>query len=138
MESNPPSVNAQAELKSIREILLSLHKALLDSERTAYEIVHGNIGSSSEFLQLLISDSRFAWLRPVTTLIVQIDEALAAKNPPREGREFEQLIQDTRALLSPSRETNEFWGRYYGAVQRDPGVAVLHERMERQLAESNR
>jgi len=138
MESNPASVNAQAELKSIREILLSLHKALLDSERTAYEIVHGNIGSSSEFLQLLISDSRFAWLRPVTTLIVQIDEALAAKNPPREGREFERLIQDTRALLSPSRETNEFWGRYYGAVQRDPGVAVLHERMERQLAESNR
>jgi hypothetical protein len=137
MESNPASVNAQAELKSIREILLSLHKALLDSERTAYELVHGKIGSSSEFLQLLISDSRFAWLRPVTTLIVQIDEALAAKNPPRESREFEQLIQDTRALLSPSRETNEFWGRYHGAVQRDPGVAVLHKQMERQLADAN-
>jgi hypothetical protein len=138
MESNPASVNAQAELKSIRETLLSLHKALLDSERTSYELIHGKIGSSSEFLQLLISDARFAWLRPVTTLIVQIDEALAAKNPPREGREFEQLIQDTRALLSPSRETNEFWGRYYGAVQRDPGVAVLHARMEQQLAESSR
>src|SRR3954451_13505928 len=138
MESNPALVNAQGELKAIRETLLSLHKALLDSERTSYELVHGKIGSARVFLQLLISDPRFAWLRPVTALIVQIDEALAAKTPPREGREFEQLIQDTRALLSPSRETNEFWGRYYGAVQRDPGVAVLHERMERQLAESNR
>lgn len=137
MESNPAFFNAQAELKSIREILLSLHKALLDSERTSYELIHGKIGSSSEFLQLLISDPRFAWLRPVTTLIVQIDEALAAKNPPREGREFEQLIADTRALLSPSRETNEFWGRYLGAVQRDPGVAVLHEQMERHLAGIN-
>jgi hypothetical protein len=134
MESNPPFFDAQAELKSIREILLSLHKALLDSERTSYELVHGKIGSSSEFLQLLINDARFAWLRPVTTLIVQIDEALAAKNPPREGKEFEQLIDDTRALLSPSRETNEFWGRYFGAVQRDPGVAVLHDQMERHLA----
>ncbi|MFL6416671.1 MAG: hypothetical protein ACJ74Y_13495 [Bryobacteraceae bacterium] len=135
MESNPASFNAQGELKSIREILLSLHKALLDSERTSYELIHGKIGSSSEFLQLLISDNRFAWLRPVTTLIVQIDEALAAKNPPRENREFERLIEDTRALLSPSRETNEFWGRYHGAVQRDPGVAVLHEKMERHLAD---
>jgi len=134
MESNPAFIHAQAELKSVREILLSLHKALLDSERTSYELIHGKIGSSSEFLQLLISDPRFAWLRPVTTLIVQIDEALAAKNPPRESREFEQLIQDTRALLSPSRETNDFWGRYFGAVQRDPGVAVLHEQMERQLS----
>ena len=138
MESNPAFINAQAELKSVREILLSLHKALLDSERTSYELVHGKINSSSEFLQLLINDNRFAWLRPVTTLIVQIDEALAAKNPPREGKEFEQLIQDTRALLSPSRESNEFWARYFAAVQRDPGVAVLHEQMERQLAEINR
>jgi len=138
MESNPAFVNAQGELKAIRETLLSLHKALLDSERTSYELVHGKIGSSSEFLQLLISDHRFAWLRPVTTLIVQIDEALAAKNPPREGREFEQLIQDTRALLSPSRETGEFWGRYFAAVQRDPGVAVLHDQMERQLAVVNK
>lgn len=138
MESNPAFINAQAELKSVREILLSLHKALLDSERTSYELVHGKINSSSEFLQLLINDNRFAWLRPVTTLIVQIDEALAAKNPPREGKEFEQLIQDTRALLSPSRESNEFWARYFAAVQRDPGVAVLHEQMERQFAALDR
>lgn len=138
MESNPSFADARSELQSIREILLSLHKALLDSERTSYELIHGKIESSSEFLQLLINDNRFAWLRPVTTLIVQIDEALAAKNPPRERRELDQLIQDTRALLSPSRETNEFWGRYFGAVQRDPGVAVLHQRMERQLAETDK
>jgi hypothetical protein len=93
MESNPGFINAQAELKSVREILLSLHKALLDSERTSYELVHGKINSSSEFLQLLINDNRFAWLRPVTTLIVQID---------------------------------------------DPGVAVLHEQMERRFAALNR
>jgi hypothetical protein len=96
--------------------------------------VHGPIASPGAFLQLLINDARFAWLRPVTTLIVQIDEALAAKNPPSSSREFEQLIEDMRALLSPSREENGFWKRYSNAVQRDPGVAVLHEEMERQLA----
>ena len=115
---------ARQRLTALRETLLTLHKALLDSERTAYELVHGHVASPGAFLQLVINDAWFAWLRPVTTLIVQIDEALAAKKP---------LISDTRALLSPSREVNGFWKRYAIAVQRDPGVAVLHAQMEREM-----
>lgn len=125
---------ARQRLRELRQTLLTLHKALLDSERTAYELVHGTIGSRGAFLQLLINDAWFAWLRPVTTLLVEIDEALAAKNPPGTSREFERLIEDTRALLSPSRETNGFWKRYSGVVQRDPGVAVVHEQIEKELA----
>ena len=125
---------ARQRLTEIRQILLTLHKALLDSERTSYEIAHGPISSASAFLQLLINDNWFAWLRPITTLIVQMDESLAAKKPPAGARDFEQLIMDTRALLTPSREVNGFWKRYSGAVQRDPGVAVLHEQMEKQLS----
>ena len=118
----------------LRHVLLTLHKALLDSERTSYELVHGTIVSPAAFLQLLINDNWFAWLRPVTTLLVQIDETLAAKNPPASEQQLEQLIDDTRALLSPSREANGFWKRYSGVVQRDPGVAVLHEQLEKRLA----
>ncbi len=125
---------ARERLTELRQTLLVLHKALLDSERTSYEIVHGAIPSASAFLQLLINDNRFAWLRPVTTLLVQIDETLAAKKPPATSREFQRLIEDTRALLSPSREVNGFWKRYSGAIQRDPGVAILHEQIEKQLA----
>jgi hypothetical protein len=133
MELPPASDDARRRLSELREKLLTLHKALLDSERTSYELTHGPIASPGAFLQLLINDPRFAWLRPVTTLIVQIDETLAAKNPPATARDFEHLIQDMRALLSPSREENGFWKRYSGALQRDPGVAVLHQEMERQL-----
>ena len=125
--------DARQRLSDVRERLLTLHKALLDSERTSYELSHGAIGSPGAFLQLLINDPAFAWLRPITTLIVEIDETLAAKRPPSTNQQFEQLIEDTRALLSPSREENGFWKRYSGALQRDPAVAVLHEEMERQL-----
>ena len=124
---------ARERLAALRETLLTLHKALLESERTAYEIAHGAIASPAAFLQLLINDSWFAWLRPVTTLLVQIDETLAAKRPPATPRDFERLVEDTRALLSPSREVNGFWKHYSGVVQRDPGVAVLHNRIEAQL-----
>jgi hypothetical protein len=111
-----------------------LHKALLDSERTSYEIVHGPIASPAAFLQLLINDNWFAWLKPITSLVVQIDETLAAKKPPASSRDFERLVNDTRALLSPSRDANGFWHRYSGVMQRDPGVAVVHEEIEKKLA----
>ena len=103
-----------------------LHKALLDSERTSYELVRGPIGGPLAFYQLLVNDSWFSWLKPITTLVVQIDEALAAKRPPAADRNFEQLIVDTRALLSPSRDDHGFWGRYIAVVERDPAVALLH------------
>lgn len=124
---------ARQKLAELRQTLLTLHKALLDSERTAYELVHGTIPSAGAFLQLLINDAWFQWLRPITTLLVQIDETLAAKKPPAAARDIERLMVDTRALLSPSREANGFWKRYSGAVQRDPGVSLLHAQMEEQL-----
>ena len=122
------------KLAELRLILLNLHKALLDSERTSYEITHGAVASPAAFLQLLINDPSFQWLRPITTLIVQIDETLAAKKPPATERDFEQLMADMRALLSPSREEADFWKRYFAVVQRDPAVALLHEKMEAAFA----
>jgi hypothetical protein len=121
---------ARQKLTEIRHLLLTLHKALLDSERTSYELVHGTIPSAGSFLQLLINDNWFAWLRPITTLLVQIDESLAAKKPPATTRDFERLIVDTRALLSASREEDVFWKRYSAVVARDPGVAVLDGQMQ--------
>jgi len=121
---------ARQKLAELRQILLTLHKALLDSERTAYEIGHGAVASPAAFLQLLINGPSFQWLRPITTLIVQIDETLAAKKPPAASRDFERLITDMRALLSPSRNEADFWKRYFAVVQRDPAVAVLHEQIE--------
>lgn len=129
----PVPDQARLRLTELRNTLLDLHKAVLDSERTSYELVYGTIPSPGAFLQLLINDNWFAWLKPITSLIVQIDETLAAKKPPATDRQLEQLIVDMRALLTPSREMNGFWKRYFGVVQRDPGVAVLHEEMERRL-----
>ncbi len=122
------------KLVGVRQTLLALHKALLDSERTSYEILHGPIASPGVFLQLLINDARFAWLRPVTTLLVQIDELLAAKKPSATTKDFEQMIADTRALLSPSSESNGFWKHYATAVERDPGVELYHQDLEKRLA----
>lgn len=124
---------ARQKLAEVRQVLLELHKALLDSERTLYEVVHGPIASPAAFLQLLIGDDKFAWLRPATTLIVQVDEALAAKKPPATQPEMEQLRKDIRAMFSPSTDAESFWKRYSTVVQRDPAVAQLQKQMDAAL-----
>jgi hypothetical protein len=126
-------VQARQKLGDVRQVLLELHKALLDSERTQYEIVHGPISSPAVFLQLLIGDEKFGWLRPATTLIVQVDEALAAKKPPATQSELEQLKNDIRAMFSPSTDAESFWRRYFTVMQRDPAVAQLQKQMEAAL-----
>ena len=125
--------DARQRLSSIRNLLLALHKALLDSERTQFEIVHGPLGSPLAYLQLLKEDIRFAWLRPSTALILQLDEALAAKKPPATQPELEQLSRDIGALFSPSSDAESFWKRYSNVVQRDPAVAQLQKQMEQAL-----
>lgn len=66
-------------LKQARDKTLGLHKSLIDLERTRYEHVNGE-QTSTAFLNLLIDDAEFAWLRKFSTLIVDVDEMFAQKD----------------------------------------------------------
>jgi len=62
-------------LKKSRLELLRLHKLLVDIERNNFEDQNGKI-SSGHYLNLLVNDSNFEWLRKFSTLIAEIDEML--------------------------------------------------------------
>ena len=64
----------RTHLGNLSRSLLRLHKALLDSERVSYERVHGRIETNGAFFQLVLGDAWFAWLRPLSQLMVKIDE----------------------------------------------------------------
>ena len=61
-------------LKLARDSCLKLHKLLMDRDRALYESEQGAV-SAGKFLELLLSDGRFEWLRILSTLIVRIDES---------------------------------------------------------------
>ena len=110
-------------LPELREALLKLHKALVDSERVSYEQTMGAIQSPNHFLQLLTGDPWFAWLQPLSQLIVAMDEALDAKEPLTPAM-VEALVKQTRLLLVAS-ETGEGFSKHYDdALQRDPDVVL--------------
>ena len=114
-----------SRLEALRAPLLKLHKALVDSERIEYEKTIGKIRSPNHFLQLLTTDPWFAWLSPLSQLIVSLDEALDEKEPLTSA-EVEALIQQTAGLLQPSEVGSGFAKHYFEAMQRDPDVVLAH------------
>ena len=112
-------------LSNLREALFSLHKTLIDSERVSYEQTMGTIASPNHFLQLLTSDPWFAWLQPLSHLVVAVDVALDEKEPlTREA--VAALKKQTSQLLVASEAGDGFPKHYFDALQRDPDVVLAH------------
>jgi hypothetical protein len=125
---NPPSPepgDIRQHLFGLRNALLVLHKALVDSERVSYEQTIGTIQSPNHFLQLLTKDPWFAWLQPFSRLIVALDEALEEKEPLTSAK-AEALVKQTVRLLAASEAGEGFSRHYFDALQRDPDVVLAH------------
>src|SRR5690349_17761062 len=112
-------------LPELRNALLDLHKTLVDSERVTYEQTIGAIQSPGRFLQLLTRDPWFAWLQPLSRLIVAMDEALDGKKQLTSAG-VDALMNQTRRLLVVSETGDGFSKHYYDALQREPDVVLAH------------
>jgi hypothetical protein len=130
---NKPSVQpgeetieaARQRLMGLREALLRLHKALVESERVGYEKTFGKVGSSYQLLHLLTVDPWFTWLRPVSQLVSAMDEMLETKKPLT-LEQFHSLVTQTKTLLVPATSGEGFSQHYDEALQRDPDVVFAH------------
>ncbi len=122
---NELTEKTRQQLRSVREVLLRLHKTLLDFEREAYERARGKVSNSYEFLNLVMSDPWFAWLRRLSELIVETDELLADRESPKESTGV-ALIQQAKMLLTPTESGDEFQRRYFAAMQQSPEVVLAH------------
>ena len=115
-------------LRYARNILLSLHKSLIDFERGRYENLHGRL-NASQFLNLLLENEDFAWLRKFSMLIVEIDEMFDLKD----GIPNEMVMTNLskmRQLVSMDDPDENFKAKYKSGVENDPGSADSHSRLQ--------
>lgn len=115
-------MNQTILLKNSRDLLLKLHKSLLDHERRIYEGINGPQTPGS-FLNLLLEDPDFAWLRKFSTLIVEIDEMFAQKDGYNQET-VETHITALRALVSMEDEDETFRAKYQAGLQQDLDAAA--------------
>ena len=123
---------ALQRLRQLRQALLRLHKALLDSERVVYEQFHDRIKSPTEFFHLVTQHEWFSWLRPISQFIVLIDDSLSPKNAIT-IEQINALFEEAKTLLQPDENGTKAQKQYYRAIQRDPDIALMHAEVSKLL-----
>ena len=116
------------KLKNTRNILLKLHKSMLDLEREMYEGLNGPL-SPSQFVNLLMEDEDFGWLRKFSMLIVEIDEMFAQKEGIPDGM-IDANLDKVRELVEMTEPDDYFRVKYQFAIQRSPDAAGLHSQLK--------
>jgi len=128
----PDLEDLRQRCSELRNALLHLHKTLVDSERVSYEQTMGTIQSPNHFLQLLTRDPWFAWLHPLSQLIVAMDEAMDEKEPLTSAG-VEALVSQARSLLVATETGEGFAAHYFNSLQRDPDVVLAHAGAKKKL-----
>ncbi|MCC6241964.1 MAG: hypothetical protein IT353_03945 [Gemmatimonadaceae bacterium] len=121
----PVSPAEAARLELARGDLLRVHRALLTVERARWEKARGPIANNSAFLQLVIADPWFEWLRPIAQLVLLIDERASDRKQPLTADEARELYTQARSLLTPNAGGDTFQRLYADAVADFPEMARL-------------
>jgi hypothetical protein len=123
---DPERAELRATLRELSKALLPLHRALIEAARDDYAFATGRSVGPAQLLQLVTDDPFFAWLKPMTALIVEIDEMARV--------DFEApAARDVAARVERLFE-GAFNERYVPLLQRDVDVAVAHAAIRRALA----
>ena len=118
----PERAEARAALRELSKALLPLHRALIEAARDDYAFAYGKSVTPNQLLQLITDDPFFAWLKPMTAIIVEIDEMARV--------DFEL---DAARELAARVEQVTVGERYVELLQRDVDAAIAHAAIRRAL-----
>jgi hypothetical protein len=116
---DPPERAAlRAALREVSKALMPLHRRLIDATKEEYAFA----GTPTQLLDLLQSDPFFAWLKPMTSLIVDIDEMTRTDFEEADAARIADRVEQLFAAE-----------RYVILLQRDVDVAMAHAALRKAL-----
>jgi len=123
-------------LEELAGALRELHRALIERARRDYERERHLLLSPGEFLHLLTTDARFAWLHSLSELMVDLDVFLEADPSPTEEEAAAVRAEIERFIVAPKSPATAgvFARQYWPYVSDDPHVAMAHAKV-RQLTQ---
>jgi len=126
---SPERAALRGALREVSKRLLPLHRALIDVAKEDYAFAVAPV-KPAQLLQLLTDDPFFAWLKPVTSLIVDIDEMART--------DFEAA--DVAAIagrldhLFGAKAEGAFSAQYIPMLQRSVDIAIGHVELRKAAA----
>lgn len=112
-------------LQRVSKSLRQLHRALLVAARADFERTHPSVESPAELLHLAVNAPEFAFLRPLSELMVDLDAEFEEGGSPPAALAA-ALRTELSELLGVSGGKRAFTDRYRALMQLDPSVAVAH------------
>jgi hypothetical protein len=119
---DPERAELRASLRQIWKQLLPLHRALIDDAGADYTANVAPLSGPGHLLQLLQEDPFFLWLKPLTSLIVDID---TLSRTDFERPEVDAIVARLEQLFGATADPG-FTARYVPVLQRDVDVAIAH------------
>src|SRR5262249_40233980 len=122
---------SKAALEDVSRKLQQLYSAVLKAERR-----FAPSGAGLELLDRLMNDPAWAWLRPLSTLISEVDHALA-QDAAMSDLEGAAAAAHIRGLVfgEGDQVDNEFLTRYRSLLQLDHELASTHGQLRALLKE---
>jgi len=125
----PERAALRLALREVSRALIALHRRLIDATRYDYAFAYAPVESPAQLLQLLNSDPFFEWLKPLTTLIVDVDEMTRTDFEPADA---ERVAGRLEQLFGASAAA-PFADRYLPLLQRDVDVTVGHAALRKAI-----
>ena len=117
------------DTQALRTALLNLHRELLQVQRIEAERFGGRM-SASETLQAAADDLRFSWLRQLSALVTEMDQARSSGDE----QQVAAGVERARALLDPPDPDTAFGARYLRVLQDHPAAVLAHRDVTAALA----
>lgn len=117
-----PPADATAQLELLSRKLQQLYSHLLQAEREFQPPL-----AALELLDRLVNDPAWAWLRPLSALIADIDHVLAQDHPPSE-HDRAVVAGQLRGLITGEGDlqNEQFLSRYRSLLQMNLSLASAH------------
>lgn len=132
MRKESENFNGEVQLlKEARQQILRLHKELIDIERRRFETENRQL-SSGEFLQVLLNDENFNWLRRFSMLIVEIDEMFDLSDGYSKGMIEKHFLQLIKMIEFETADKN-FNSKYSDAVKTNTIIESKHRELKKLL-----
>lgn len=119
---DPERAELRAALRETWKQLLPLHRALIDSARDEYTATVAPLTGPGQLLQLLQDDPFFTWLKPLTSLIVDID---SMSRTDFQRTDVDGIVTRIEQLFGATADPG-FTAHYVPVLQRDVDVAIAH------------
>jgi len=119
---SPERAELRASLREISKALIPLHRHLIEAAKSDYVFAYEVVDPPTQLVDRLQNDPFFAWLKPLTAVIVQIDEMVRT--------DFES--SDVAAIADRIEQSLRAQ-QYVEMLQRDVDVASGHAALRRAM-----